>query len=271
MWLLAALGCGGGEVTPLGVTLGGGQVVVGDVTTVSLTLEGVFGSVEVPLEDVGVVVPVEGATLGQSGGQVTVWLRNGSELRGRWRDPTLALGVWAGGVSVPVDVPVDDVQAIQLRGGEEWPALGTYRVRTTHGDDVLVDPEHTQVTLSSTLGTFSPFLSECASIGPVGDPKGDWRVVLRSGTVLVGPLQQSELTLHLPSGPDEVDVALADLVSIDQQVWTVDQSTSYAMDVPAALGQGSTGGQVEPRAAPRGNLQSSDGWFRNDRLEGAKR
>lgn len=267
MWLATWVACSA-EPTPLGVTLRDGQVVVGDVGTDALTLVGVFGEVEVPLQDVGVVVPVEGATLGQSRHQVTVWLRNGSELRGEWKDPALQLGVWAGGAAVPVEVPVDEVQAIQLRGGEEWPEPGTYRVRTTHGDDVLVDPERTQVTLSNALGTFSPFLSECASLGPVGDPKGDWRLVLRSGTVLVGPLQEEALSLHLPSGPERLDVALADLVSIDQRVWTASEVQAAPN---AVFSYGSPAAPTPVEAPPRGNLNAEDGWFRNDRMSNAKR
>lgn len=270
--ILGLVGCGGGGATPLGVTLHDGQVVVGEVTTASLVLEGVFGEVAIPLSDVGVVVPVEASTLGASDHQVTVWLRNGSELRGRWRDPELSLGVAAGGDVVPVDVPTAQVQAIQLRGGEEWPAPGTYRVRTSHGDDVLVDPEQTRVTVSNALGTFSPFLSECASVGPIADPRGDWRVVLRSGTVLVGPLQEEALTLHLPSGPDEVRVALADLVAIDQQVWT--ESAGYDGSRLAGMVNDlvpASAVSEPPAPSPVQGLSSSDGWFRNDRMSNAKR
>jgi hypothetical protein len=269
--VLGLVGCSFGEATPLGVTLHDGQVVVGEVTTDALALDGVFGEISIPLEDVGVVLPVEAATLGASDHQVTVWLRNGSELRGRWRDPALSLGVSAGGDVVPVDVPTGEVQAIQLRGGEEWPEPGTYRVRTSHGDDVLVDPESTRITVSNALGTFSPFLSECAAVGPVGDPRGDWRVVLRSGTVLVGPLQEESLALRLPSGPDEVRVALADLVAIDQQVWT-----DRGDDLPNRMVQ-LVGGSVSSESAPPApspavqGLSSGDGWFRNDRMSNAKR
>ena len=44
-------------------------------------------------EDVGEVVPVEGDELAASGGYVNVWLRNGSELTGRWADPELDMAL----------------------------------------------------------------------------------------------------------------------------------------------------------------------------------
>ncbi|MCB9689708.1 MAG: hypothetical protein H6738_03495 [Alphaproteobacteria bacterium] len=260
MWWVALVACGGGEQIPVGVSLRDGQVIVGDVRTDTLRLEGVFGTVDVPLGDVGMVVPVEGATLGESHDQVTVWLRNGSELRGRWTEPELAMGVAVGGQRVAVDLPTDDIGAIQLRGGAEWPSSDLYRVRTTHGDDVLVDPASTRIEIENELGTFSPFLSECVRVGPVGDPSGPWRVELVTGTVLVGPLRQEQLHLELPAGPHLVDLPLADLVAIDRTVWaTPAPESSYAKPVSA------------PTSARRGKLSEADGWFRNDSLEDAKR
>lgn len=262
MWWVALVACGGGEQIPVGVSLRDGQVIVGDVTTDTLRLEGVFGTVDVPLDDVGMVVPVEAATLGQSHDQVTVWLRNGSELRGRWTEPELAMGVAVGGKRVGVDLPTDDIGAIQLRGGEEWPGADLYRVRTTHGDDVLVDPASTRIELENDLGTFAPYLSECLRVGPVGDPSGPWRIELATGTVLVGPLRQEHLHLELPAGPGQVDLPLSALVAIDRSVWT---TPSYATPVSSSPVEPS------PARARQGSLSEAEGWFRNDRLIDAKR
>jgi hypothetical protein len=260
-WFVACVFSGPG--TPLGVSLDDGQVMVGDVTTPSLRLAGVFGEIDVPLEDVGVVLPVEASTFGESHGQVTVWLRNGSELRGRWVEPTLALAVSAGGEQVPVDLAVDHVQGLQLRGGEEWPSGPLYRIRTTHGDDVLVDPAETRISLRNDLGTFAPFLSECAQVGPVGDPSGDWRIELRSGTILVGPLTQDHLVLGLPSGPDQLDVPLTELLAIDQRVWGQGSGSVQFASSPAA--------SVEAAPSGRQGLGAEGGWFDNRKLLDAKR
>ncbi|MEQ1564671.1 MAG: hypothetical protein ABMA64_03450, partial [Myxococcota bacterium] len=210
----ALVGCRFGDAVPVGATLQDGQVLVGEISTATLQLDGALGEIEIPLDDVGLLVPVEGATVGDSHGNVDVWLRNGSELRGRWADPELDMAITVGGGAVAVGVPTDDLQALQLRGAEDWSSGPVYRVRTTHGDDFLVDPESTQVHLENPLGSFAPFLSECASIGPVGSPDGDWRVVLNTGTVLVGQVGEDALTFALPLGPEEVVVPLRSLVSL---------------------------------------------------------
>jgi hypothetical protein len=270
MWvLLLVAGCSTSS-TPLGVTLQDGQVMVGEVTTASLRLSGVFGEVDVPLSDVGVILPVEAATLGESHGQVTVWLRNGSEFRGKWENPELGLSVSAGGESIPVDLPTDQVQGIQLRGGEEWPDGSLYRIRTTHGDDVLVDPAETRISVKNALGTFAPFLSECARVGPIGDPRGDWRLELRSGTVLVGPLTQDHLVLALPSGPETLEVPLGELVAIDQQIWSGGGKSDYFASTPSAA-QNAAEAQPLPPTSGRQGLGSAEGWFDNSRLKDAKR
>lgn len=270
---LVLVACVEGEGTPVGVTLDDGQVLVGDVTTGVLALEGAFGAVEIPLDDVGMVIPVEGRTVGESHGQVTVWLRNGSELRGQWTEPELAMGIEVGGDAVPIEVPAHRMQALQLRGGEEWPEGGLYRVRTTWGDDFLVDPEETRIPLVNDLGEFSPFLSELRAVGPVGDPTGDWRIELETGTVLIGQVQQDELAFALPMGPDEIVVPLDALVRLERGAWSQQglanpsppAEPARMLDtfnsVPSAALQA-------PQARP--GLTESAGWFDNRRLEDAK-
>jgi hypothetical protein len=137
-------------------------------------------------------------------------------------------------------------------------------VRTTHGDDFLVDAEASRITLGNELGTFSPWLTECRRIEPLGDPTGDWRVELDTGTVLVGPLAESELVLALPMGPEEVTVPLSALASLQRGAWGVpmnglDKDGGKKLSMPEA---------VEPAAAPA--LQGEQGWFRNEALRSAK-
>lgn len=208
-----------GPGTAVRATLGDGQVLVGEVQTETLLLDGALGRLEIPLADVGEVVPVEGGDFEGSGGNVGVWLRNGTELRGRWAEPELTMGIEIGGRTAGVDVPVDDLFRFQLQNDAYWPTGEQFRVRTTFGDDFLVDPDQTRLAIDSELGTFAPFLAECATAVPLGDPTGAWRIELHTGTVLIGPLADDAITFALPMGPERITVDLADFASLERQVW----------------------------------------------------
>ncbi len=205
-----------GDGMPVRASLSDGQVMAGEVWTETLVLEAGMGTIDIPLADVGEVVPVEGAHLGSSGGFVTVWLRNGSELRGKWADPELTMGLDVGGETLQVDLPVHDLVRFQMQGGEIWPEASVFRVATTHGDDFLVDPEASRVVLVNELGVFSPLLSECLSIRPSGDA---WRLELHSGTVLIGDLESDEVTLALDVGPESVTLPAEMITSMEWQEW----------------------------------------------------
>ncbi len=215
----AIAACGGDDGAPIRATLVDGQVLYGTLRTELLVLDGGLGKVQIPLTHIGEVLPVEGGQLDSSDGHVKIWLRNGSELVGRWDNPELGMGIDVGGEQVKVDLPVGDLERVQTQGDELWPEGLVYRVRTTHGDDFLVDAEASRVVMENDLGTFSPFLSECRSVRPIDDPDGEWRIELESGTVLIGNLADDELTLALPLGPDQVVVPLAILDSMEQQSW----------------------------------------------------
>lgn len=254
--LSAACASSKGDGFPVRATLADGQVLVGQVETDVLLLDGGLGRLSIPLEDVGEVVPVEGGDLAASGNHVGVWLRDGTELRGQWAEPELRMGIEVGGRTVGVDLPVEAMNRFQFQGGTEWPTGVVYRVRTRFGDDFRVDPENTRLVVDSDLGQFEPFLSECVSAVPLGDPTGDWRVELHTGTVLVGPLAESEVTFALLTGPEEISVALADFVSLDRQYWGAPVAAQEAYEAPAA------GASPAPR--PR------SGWFDNSSLKGQR-
>ncbi len=275
--------CGEVDGTPVRATLSDGQVLVGEVQTGYLTLEGGLGTLQIPLEDVGEVFPVEGGDLAGSSGQVSVWLRNGTELVGTWADPELTMGIEIGGSIASVPTPTEQLYRFQLQGEPDWPEGDVYRVRTDWGDDFLIDPENTRLNIDSDLGTFAPFLSECASASPLGDPSGDWRIELYTGTVLIGPLSDAELTFALPEGPEQITVPLAHFTGLDVQHWggtssgyfgyrgaspvTVDQ-TMAAEEVDAWSGEGA-GAAPAARPAPRrkfGEVTEADGWFSNSGL-----
>jgi len=235
---LAAAGmlasCGGGDEAPVKATLSDGQVMYGDLRTSVLILDGELGKLHIPLTDVGEVVPVEGDQMEASDGYVKVWLRNGSELVGRWDDPELAMNIAVGGDDVKVDLPVPDLYRLQTQGGELWPDGSVYRVRTTTGDDFLVDADESRVAIENELGKFSPYLSECRTVRPVDDPDGDWRIELETGTVLIGRPVDDALSLVMPLGPDEVTVPLAVLESMEVQSWYV---ASPSFVVPEETGR----------------------------------
>ncbi len=213
-------GClGGRDAAPVKVRLEDGQVLYGQLRTDTLILDGALGRLRIPLADVGEVIPVEGEHLADAEGHVRVWLRNGSELVGRWDDPELAMSIAVGDGEVRVDLPPEQLQRLQTRGGELWPDTAVYRVRTTHGDDFLVDAEASRIAIHSDLGTFEPYLAECSSIRPLDGPRGEWRVELATGTVLVGQPVNDEIVLSMSLGPDEVTVPLAALESMEQQTW----------------------------------------------------
>jgi len=219
--------------TPVRASFGDGQILMGEVRTETLVLTTGAGVVSIPLDDVGEVVPADGEGLAEARGRVTVWLRNGSELRGTWTNPTLEMRVNAGGERVSVDLPLADLNRFQLQGRSEWTNGPVYRLRTAFGDDVLVDPAKTTVTVNNAFGSFSPRLSECDRIAPVDEPDGPWRVELTSGTVLIGELADSSLTVALPMGPESVSVALADVVALDTGVWMQQQAVGQAYGAPA--------------------------------------
>lgn len=244
-------------------TLADGQVLHGDVRTRTLRLLTGAGAVEVPLDDVGEVRPA-GADLQGAEGLVDVWLRNGSELRGRWEDPRLAVDVSVGGRDVTVNLPMDELARFQLQGGAHWPTGPVYRLRTAWGDDFLVDPARTAIVLENHLGTFAPKLAECRSVAPVGDPTGPWRIELQTGTVLIGELRDDAVTVALPMGPEAMTVPLASFVSLRVESWGPPRAVASSVTAaPGVLG-----------AAPKRGVaaeSAEDVWFDNAALAETKR
>ncbi len=268
-------GCGHEDAgAPIRASLSDGQLLSGDLMTEVLTLETSVGTLQIPLEDVGEVVPTEATQLGTAAGKVTVWLRDGSEFVGTWADPEMLVAINVGGTSVEVDLPMDRLSRLQTRAGELWPEGAAYRVRTIFGDDFIVDPEHTRLVMENDLGTFAPFLSECASARPVGDADGDWRIELMNGTVLVGPLDDDAITFALANGPEQVTVPLTSFAWMER-VWfpehnVVDQRRMSGGEEPAGNAAWASPATVQssppaPRAA-----SPADGWFRNDELRQVK-
>ncbi|GDX80552.1 hypothetical protein LBMAG42_23630 [Deltaproteobacteria bacterium] len=206
--------------TAVRATLSDGQILMGEVRTKVLRLATGSGILEVPLADVGEVVPAKRGLLATEAREVDVWLKNGSELRGTWSEPELAMAIAVGGANIGVNLPMNELTRFQLQGAARWPSGPVYRMRTTWGDDFLVDPAKTRVQLENQLGSFAPLLTECRSVAPINDPEGDWRIELETGTVLVGHLKEDRVTLALPMGPKEVTVPLKNFVSLRLESWS---------------------------------------------------
>ena len=217
--LIVSTGCEDRALHDVRATLDDGQIVVGAVVTPTLRLQSQAGLLEVPLDDVGEVRPSEGGALSASNGNVSLWLRNGTELVGQWADPELAMGLEIGGGIANVELPAEELLRLQLQGGADFPVGDVYRVRTLWGDDVVVDPEETTLSIESTLGTFHPTLAECAEASPIAEPDGDWRIELMNGTVLIGPLTEESLTFGLPRGPEAFTVPLTAFAGLEHQRW----------------------------------------------------
>ncbi|MFT6821193.1 MAG: hypothetical protein ACJATT_005022 [Myxococcota bacterium] len=265
--------------TPVRASFGDGQVLMGDVRTETLVLMTGAGIVDIPLSDVGEVVPADGEGLAEARGRVTVWLRNGSELRGTWTDPTLAMRVKVGGEHTTVDLPLNDLQRFQLQGRSEWASGPVYRLKTAFGDDVLVDPARTTLIVHNQFGTFEPRLSECTRVEPVGATDGDWRVELASGTILIGNLDDNRLTVALPMGPDHVSLPLADVVSLSTDSWqprvvqsyTGDQrEEAYVISEFVASAGPSRGRRPSAMALGAASTPAEDAWFDRSVLEASK-
>lgn len=273
--------------TPVRATLEDGQILMGEVQTRTLRLQSGVGLLEIPLADVGEVVPVSSGGLGESEGRVDVWLKNGSELRGTWADPKLAMSIAVGGDDVPIDLPMNELSRFQLQGESRWPGGPVYRMQTTYGDDFLVDPARTHLVLENDLGTFSPLLSECKTVTPVGDPTGPWRVQLQTGTVLLGHLVDDTITVALPIGPDEISVPLEEFVSLRVESWgptraaaiqpevyggypAVQESVAASDERPRRDNARQPAAATAPHPTNQPNGGMSDGWFDNSALQATK-
>jgi len=284
--LLLTFGLGAKKQAAVRATLEDGQVLYGDIRTQKLTLSSDLGDLRIPLKDIGEVVPAEGDGVGDAGGHVRVWLRDGSELVGRWQEPELAMTIAVGKDDVRLDLPADQLNRLQTQGGEVWPRGAVYRVRTIHGDDFLVDARDSRFTLQNDLGEFSPTLADCISVRPIGDPEGDWRVELGTGTVLIGRLEGNQLTLAMPLGPDTVTVPLASFDSMEQQSWATAGNRRDSSVLQITGGRGakrsaspgySTWEDQAAAPAPDAELMveesddaRADGWFQRHSLERAK-
>jgi len=278
---------------PVRATMEDGQILYGAIQTRKLTLESPLGELKIPIADIGEVLPVEGDDLSEAGGHVRLWLRDGSELVGKWQEPTLAMTIEVGKEDVKIDLPADQLGRMQTQSGEVWPRGAVYRVRTVHGDDFLVDARDSRFTLANDLGEFSPTLADCRSVRPVDDPEGDWRVELATGTVLIGEVKGSQLTLAMPLGPDTVTVPLASFESMNQQSWATADQGRGRRDGGQVLQI--TGGARKASAAPEASweewedaagapspadqmapveydddLAGAEGWFQRHSLERAK-
>ena len=217
------MGCGSAvniEQSPVRASLQDGQVLQGLVGTTTVALRTDLGTHEIPVGDIGELEPIEGSAMSHSHNRIKVWLRNGSELVGEWADPELTFHIDIDNTLVPVRLPIDEMQRFQLRDGTSWPTEGAFAVTTSYGDDFIVSPKETHVTLRNTMGTFSPTLAEIQTIAPVIGHETHWRIALVNGNILIGSLPEEKIVFALPKGPEQITVPLEHIVGIDRNGWS---------------------------------------------------
>ncbi len=217
---LAAAGCAT-EGPPVRITLVDDQVLVGHLTTRTIELETGMGPLEFDSADAGELGPIEGPGIDASGHMVNLWLRNGSEFRGRWNRPEVEVQLDVGGEGHSIDVPIAKLARLQFSGDEIWPEESVFRIRTKDGDDFFVDVSRTQLEFSNELGTFKPYLEEIERIDPLDEAKRSWRMTLENGTSLVAELRQTELDLAFAMGPEALRLPLAAVVSMQRERFSV--------------------------------------------------
>lgn len=205
---------------PVRATLEDGQILAGQVRSIDVNLVTPLGNLAIPIGHIGEIEPIEGGQLEDSHNHVKVWLRNGSELVGQWDNPELEFNLAVGDEWVEVDLPMDELERFQLRDRETWPKWGVFVVNTDFGDDFIVDANTTKFTLENDLGVFSPYLSECRSIEPLGDGSDQWQVNLNNGSTLRGTIAGNQFLFTLPMGPEEISVPLVHVTSIQRQEWS---------------------------------------------------
>jgi len=215
------------------VALADGQVLHGTVSTEAFVVKTSLGELSFPAAHTGELGPLEGDDMKTSGNAVRLWVRDGSEFIGEWVAPGLEVVVHVGGQDVPVSVPIDRLERCQFRAAAVRPQGAVHRVRTTHGDDFLVDPARSRIAFRSDLGRFETTLAEVRDMEPISEDRARWRFHLTSGTVLTGEIEGKALTLALVLGPDSVTIPIDRMASIARETWQMRaqaQQLAYARD-----------------------------------------
>ena len=207
------------ETSAVRASLDDGQVLHGYVSTTNVQLRTEMGTLPVPIGDIGEIEPIEGTQLADAHNHIKLWLRNGSELVGEWANPELQFNIRIDEDLVAVDLPMDALERFQLEEGDRWPAQNSFVVKTSYGDDIIIDSSETHFTLTNHLGTFTPTLAECKSLRPLGEHTGNWQVELHNGTILIGALSEKSIEFALPLGPDTITVPLDHITHLERRTW----------------------------------------------------
>jgi hypothetical protein len=218
--LWAAAGCTAVETPPprpeVQVLLNDGQILVGQMTTLTFTLRTGMGTFTFDTAHAGELGPLEGDDIQKAERMIRLWLRNGSEFVGEWERPDVRVRLHLGGREIFVNVPIAKVKRLQFRGHAVWPDRPVFRILTRSGDDFFVDVTRTQMTFRNELGIFSPFLSEVTQLEPLDKEKKNWQIFLRGGMVFRAEIAQKELDLKLDMGPHRIRLPL-DSVEVMQR------------------------------------------------------
>ncbi len=198
-------------------TLEDGQVVVGNIATPAFRLKTGLGTFDFDSRHAGELGPAEGQDMRNPDRAVKLWLKNGSEFVGFWEKPSVTITLEAGGLAVPVDIPIAKLKRLQFGGSDVWDDKPVFRVITAAGDDFFAASTRTRITFRNDFCEISPFLSEVRRLMPADEAKKTWRVELENGTVINAGIPQGQVLFHLDMGPKTISVPLASIEFMDRQ------------------------------------------------------
>lgn len=199
------------------VTLSDGQVLMGHMSTETLTLKTGLGDLKFDSKDAGELGLVKGGNVKDSKGKIRLWLLNGSEFVGQWQKPEVDLKFNAGGENFNITVPIAKLERLQFQGQAVWAEDAVFRIQTSSGDDFFVDVTKNRLPFQTEFGQIRPFLSEIRSMEPLGKKNEKWRVQLTNGTSLEASFKMSVLDLTLAMGPKKIRLPLSEIVHMNRQ------------------------------------------------------
>lgn len=197
-------------------TLSDGQTIVGQLSTRELVLESNLGELIFDAADAGELGLLEGENVEQSGNQIRLWLRNGSEFIGQWKKPSVTIDMSLGGKLKSIKIPINKLKRLQFQSEAVWPEQPVFRIVTNQGDDFFVDVTKTQMIFSNEMGSFAPFLSEIMQLEK--KENNVWRIFLDNGSVFLGKLEQDNLNLHLSMGPKQLNIPLTVIKRMNKEI-----------------------------------------------------
>lgn len=206
------------------------QVLVGELKTRKFTLETDLGTFDFDTRDAGEMGPLKEADMEKSKGKIRLWLRNGSEFVGSWKEPSARMTLQIGKKEIEANVPIGKIKRLQFQGDPVW-QQEVHRVRTKSGDDFFVDASKTQIRFKSEFADLQPYLTEINYLKPIDKEKKKWRIHFINGTVINAAMEDT-VNFFLIMGPKTIEI------SKDKIEW-IERQRIYRQELPKnRLGRG---------------------------------